>query len=253
MSRHHRRNRRLKLRSFYVWHRYMGISAAAFMLILAVTGILLNHTSDLELDSRHVQSELILDWYGIEAPDSTLAFLAGDRYVTLMEQRLYLNRRQIPGEYSQLTGAIQFNDLFVVSVDGSILLLTPYGELIERLDVEDGIPDRIANIGIDASGSVVVKTVRDLHQASADFLRWSRYEGDQSAIRWATASSLDRQLKAALQQRFRGSILPIERVLLDLHSGRFFGRFGPWIFDVAGALLILLSLSGTFIWLKRKQ
>jgi len=56
-----------------------------------------------------------------------------------------------------------------------------------------------------------------------------------------------------LQRHFRGEVLPVERVLLDLHSGRFFGRFGPWIFDTIAVLLILLALSGTWIWLKRKR
>jgi len=42
-------------------------------------------------------------------------------------------------------------------------------------------------------------------------------------------------------------------VILDLHSGRFFGQLGPWVFDAAAVLLILLSLSGTWIWLKRRR
>ena len=38
------------------WHRGMGALAALFLLMLAVTGILLNHTLDLKLAERH------LDW-----------------------------------------------------------------------------------------------------------------------------------------------------------------------------------------------
>jgi uncharacterized iron-regulated membrane protein len=45
----------------------------------------------------------------------------------------------------------------------------------------------------------------------------------------------------------------VERVILDLHSGRFFGKLGPWLFDIAALLLILLSLSGAWIWLKRRR
>jgi uncharacterized iron-regulated membrane protein len=50
-----------------------------------------------------------------------------------------------------------------------------------------------------------------------------------------------------------GEVLPTERLLLDLHSGRIFGAAGPWIFDIAALLLILLSLSGTWIWIKRRR
>jgi uncharacterized iron-regulated membrane protein len=42
-------------------------------------------------------------------------------------------------------------------------------------------------------------------------------------------------------------------VILDLHSGRLFGRIGVWLFDIAAILLILLALSGTLIWMKRKR
>jgi len=60
-------------------------------------------------------------------------------------------------------------------------------------------------------------------------------------------------LKKLLRNHFRGEVLPVERVLLDLHSGRFFGKIGPWLFDIAAALLILLSLTGSWIWLRRRR
>ena len=47
------------------WHRSVGIFAAVFLLLLTVTGTLLMQTDDLELDSRYVNNERLLDWYGI--------------------------------------------------------------------------------------------------------------------------------------------------------------------------------------------
>ncbi len=253
MSRHHRRKQRFKLRSFYVWHRYMGVGAAAFMLVIAVTGVLLNHTEGLQLDSRHVQSNWILDWYGIQAPRDMNAFLAGDRHVTLMGEHLYLNRREVSGNYRQLMGAVLKNDMFVVAVSDNILLLTLRGERIDRLRPGDGIPAGILQIGTDADGAIVVRTSLDHYQPDADFLHWARRGNDLTGVHWATPSPLDPKLRSALQHHFRGEVLPVERVILDLHSGRFFGRLGPWVFDAAAALLILLSLSGTWIWLKRRR
>ena len=52
---------------------------------------------------------------------------------------------------------------------------------------------------------------------------------------------------------FDDEVLPIERLLLDLHSGRFFGRFGPWVMDAAAVLIVLLGVSGTWIWLRRRR
>jgi len=40
MTRHNKKKSRAKLlRSLYIWHRYIGIGAAVFVIILAVTGL----------------------------------------------------------------------------------------------------------------------------------------------------------------------------------------------------------------------
>ena len=253
MSRHHRRKQRLKLSSFYVWHRYMGVSAAAFVLIVAVTGLLLNHTEHFQLDSTHIQSDWLLDWYGIRAPDSLQTFLAGDRHLTLMGEHLYLNRKEIEGNYRRLVGAVLFSDMFIVATSHSILLLTPRGEIIEQLQDKDGVPAGIKQIGIDANGAVIVQTGHGDYQPDADFIHWKRHTEDSIRIHWSTPGLLEPRLKNALQRHYRGEVLPVERVVLDLHSGRVFGRLGPWLFDVAAVLLILLALSGSWIWLKRRR
>ena len=67
MTKHHPKPRIKQLRSLYLWHRYIGLAAALFVIVLTVTGLLLNHTEELGLDSSSVQSDTLLDWYGIHA------------------------------------------------------------------------------------------------------------------------------------------------------------------------------------------
>jgi hypothetical protein len=253
MSRQHHRKQRFKLRSFYVWHRYMGVGAALFVLIIAVTGVLLNHTEAFRFDSRHVKSGWVLDWYGIKAPAQLHSFSANGHHITLMGEHLYLNRREIPGEYYRLVGALYLQDLYVVAVSESILLLTPQGEIVEQLHGEDGVPAGISAIGSDGNGRLVTEGGHDYYRADRDFLKWERRTDGGKGIRWAQAGQPDSQLTASLRAHYRGEVLPVERVILDLHSGRFFGRAGPWIFDIAALLLILLALSGTWIWLRRRR
>jgi hypothetical protein len=253
MSRRHHRKQRFKLRSLYVWHRYMGLGAALVAVLVAITGILLNHTEDFDFDSRHVQADWILDWYGIEPPEDLLSFPLADRHVTLMGEHLYLDRKEIDGEYRDLVGAVLMGDIFVVAVSNSILLLTPRGELIERLRGEDGVPAGMKRIGTDAQGALVVEGSHVLYRADSDFLRWQHADSPSPAIRWARPGTLEPQLKLSLQNHFRGEVLPVERLILDLHSGRFFGRLGPWVVDAAAVLITLLALSGTWIWLKRRR
>ncbi len=231
----------------------MGVSAALFTLIIAFTGILLNHTEDFDFHDRHVKTDWILDWYGIEAPQQLLSFPTGERHITLMGDDLYLDRREIGDDYRDLTGAVELNDMLVVSVNNTILLLTPRGDIVERLKHSEGVPAGIEQIGISAEGGIAVRTLHEIYLPDGDFIRWRRYDGDPGNIRWAVPAPLEPRLKQELQHHFRGEVLSVERVLLDLHSGRFFGKPGPWVFDIAAALLILLSLSGAWIWLKRRR
>ncbi|MCO6411961.1 MAG: PepSY-associated TM helix domain-containing protein [Thiogranum sp.] len=253
MSRRHHRHRRFKLRSLYVWHRYMGVSAAVFVLIIAVTGVLLNHTGDLDLDNRHVRSDWILDWYGIESPERLLSYLAGEYRITLMEDRLYLERSAIDGTWRELYGAARLGDIIVIGIDNVILLVTPAAEIIERLDGADGVPAGIRRIGRSENGVLVLQAGSSLYQADTDLVRWTPWQGDPATVDWSQTDPVAPQLRTALQRQYRNEILPLERLVLDLHSGRFFGKAGPWVFDIAALLLILLALSGTLIWLKRKR
>jgi len=140
-----------------------------------------------------------------------------------------------------------------VAVSDSILLLTSHGEVVEQLHDEDGVPAAITAIGSDDSGRLVTEGSHDHYRADRDFLKWERFDAGSEGIRWAQSGQPDSQLTALLQAHYREEVLPMERVILDLHSGRFFGRAGPWVFDIAALLLILLALSGTWIWLRRRR
>ena len=50
-------------------HRRMGITSALFVILLTVTGLLLQHSPILKLDTSYIQSPALVDWYGIEAPN----------------------------------------------------------------------------------------------------------------------------------------------------------------------------------------
>jgi len=253
MSKAHHRKHRVKLRSFYLWHRYMGITAGLFVLLVAGTGILLNHTDQLQLDQSHVRSAWVLDWYGIKAPDAMTSFAIDGHHITQMGVHLYLEDREISGEFRKLQGAARIDDTLVVAVDDRLLLLSTDGELVDAMDAGEGIPAGIQSVGRDGQGRLVLKTAVDAYTTDTQFLRWSHWQGDAATVTWATPAPVDPGLKQTLQAHYRSEILPLERVLLDLHSGRFFGRFGPWVIDAAATLLAMLSLSGAYMWFRRRR
>ena len=250
MSRHKHRRRLAKLKSLYVWHRYIGLVAALFVLVLSVTGIMLNHTERLQLDSRYVQSEALLDWYGIRSPESTISFRVDKHYVTLLGQRLYFNDHEIDGEYRGLTGAVALPGWIVVATDSSILLLTPEGELVEQLEGADGVPSGLRTLGMSPDNELVVDGSHAFYHPDARFVSWTHWEGQLREVRWVMPAETPADLRARLERHYRGAVLPMERVMLDLHSGRILAMNGVWVMDAAAVLLILLSLSGCYMWLR---
>ena len=83
-------------------HRYTGLFSAVILLMLAVTGIALNHTEDLKLDEKMVNSPAILNWYKIKPPDSLKSFSSGQHWLTLVNHQLYFDHTLLMKNESQL-------------------------------------------------------------------------------------------------------------------------------------------------------
>ncbi|MCF7982624.1 MAG: hypothetical protein K9K86_11625, partial [Pseudomonadales bacterium] len=62
-----RRNLILLLR----WHRRIALIAAIFVVLLALTGLLINHANELGLDKQQLQGSWVARWYGIKKPEAT--------------------------------------------------------------------------------------------------------------------------------------------------------------------------------------
>ncbi len=244
-----RRRHRLKLKSLYVWHRWLGLAAALFVIVLAVTGLALNHTEALGLDERHVGSEWLLDHYGIRLPETVPAWRAGDHWISQWERRLYLDDRDL-GEQGEgrLRGALYWNGMVLVALDDALLLFTPDGE---RIDVLAGaaLPGPPTGLTADATGRPLLLTPGGAFAGDAELMGWEA-AGD-SAPPAPPPQQLPPTLRADIARQWRGRGLTLERVLLDLHSGRILGEAGVWLMDAAAVVLLFLALSGSGIWIVR--
>lgn len=245
----HRRKHRL-LKSLYVWHRYAGVIAALFTLILALTGIALNHTERLKLDASYVESGWLLDWYGINTPATQHAYPLAERWLSHVGDSLYLDEKRIDGNFTQPVGALSFPHFIAVAVAGNILLLTYEGEVIERLGGMQGVPSGMNKIGRMVDGRIVIQAAHGYYLTDRDFLNWQEQE-QIADVRWSLPVAAPAALQARIAQLYRSNELPVERVMLDLHSGRLFGSWGPLVMDIAAMLLIFLAMSGTWIWGKQ--
>jgi hypothetical protein len=218
--------------------------------MLAVTGVLLNHTERLALDEVYVKSEPVLDWYGVRAPDIDGAFNTASHWIVEIEDQLYMDRRALEPPATGMRGAIEIKGLIVVATQGTVLLLTAQGELVEQLGDAEGVPSGLSAIGRARDGQVVVDAAHGRYTTDAGFLSWRHYSGDKP-IRWSRPLPPPPALTRDLQHRYRSHILPVERVMLDVHSGRILGTLGIFVVDAAAVLLCFLGVSGSWLWYER--
>ncbi len=60
-------------------------------------------------------------------------------------------------------------------------------------------------------------------------------------------------LQQAITRVYRGEGLSLERLLLDLHSGRIFGSIGVLVYDLLALALGFLSISGLVLWFRSRR
>jgi hypothetical protein len=231
------------------WHRRLGLLAALLALLLAVTGITLNHSDDLGLDSRFVDWPWLYRLYGentVELP----AYRAGKHWIYRSGAgRVYVDQIELAPCRGELVGAASEGILFAACSE-ELLLATGSGELVESVSATTGLPVPLSGIGL-ADGRLVIQAQGKWWLADLDRLEFDEPARSGVIIEQLAPGELPQSLRAVLPGR--DAWLNWERVLLDLHSGRLGGRLGVWLMDTAGLMLSLLGLSGVAMWFLHRR
>ncbi|WP_114327213.1 PepSY domain-containing protein [Candidatus Colwellia aromaticivorans] len=243
------------IRHLREWHRKLGIIAAFFIIFLSITGVALNHTTTLSLAHKPISNVWLLDHYGIAPPNDIRFYQHSSLQVT--NNLVWLDGKLLLESSSDIVsaGVMSANvsndtivDVFVIVSQASLYIYNNQGELLDQLGVEAGIPEGIEALSID-NDLVIVKTASGYYQSDSDFLYWQAISPLIEPL-WISPQpvSLEKEQQAALA--YRSQFLTIERIILDAHSGRILGLVGVLFMDMVAILLILLSLSGVYIWIR---
>jgi hypothetical protein len=249
----HSAKRKNRLRhSLFIWHRYIGVSVALIVVFLSVTGLLLNHTETFKLDERRIQNSLILDHYGLKLSPPKKGFQLAHKWLTQVEEQLYLDANPLSiRESNPLMGAIKTANFTAIAFNHQIILVTDNGELIEKITSLQGLPKQIQRIGKNGLGQIVIQSTQGTFYSDDDLLSWK--QAMHGAHHWAKASVIPTKLSEQVAQDFRQNTIPLERFILDIHSGRFFGIAGVLFVDLATLLFLFLAFSGFWLWLRQTR
>lgn len=243
-------NRKPRKFTAFLWHRRIGLIACILVVILSITGILLNHTERFGLDESYVDSPALLAWYGVEPDSEPLSFSTDDHLVTQWGQQVFFDNKPVAKYEKMLRGAVKAETFIVVAFDRDVLLFSFEGELVERIPTSTSFSETL-RLGIKYARPVIETADQLAYMADEHIIDWDLIANEN--IAWSEPVTLDDQQMQDLRVAFRGNGLSLERVILDLHSGRIFGDYGVYVMDAAAIALLWLSGSGLWVWLSRRQ
>lgn len=239
-------------RVILAWHRWMGVASAFFLVVVSVTGLVLNHTERLKLDDINIRNSFILSRYGMSGSDSINAFrIQNSDTLAHLDGQLFYNGESLTSGSLPLA-IIEGEPITVVATSTHLIFLTGAGELIESIDHTQLPYERLSAAGTTLDGSPVLVTDSGRWTPDADWLEFDRYQASYE-VTPPTELELSEAESEALLSAFQGEGVSLYRVLLDLHSGRLFGWGGRTLMDLSAIAILLLVTSGIAGWLRKSR
>ena len=231
------------------WHRWVGYSSMIFVLILSVTGLILNRTERLNLNQIQINNSYILSLYDLSPKTSPLYYTDSGNWLSWFEGNLYYGNQLIGQKTSAPIGLVKLDHMIIIGNKDQLSLFLTDGSHVETLYRSD-LPGEITALGKTRKGQLVVISHKKKFTSDDDFISW--YEVD-SAIDVTLSKPTDAPSSITehnIMQDFQRQGVSLYKVILDLHSGRIMGSFGSYIMDLAAISLIFLCITGL---MKRKR
>ena len=227
-------------------HRWLGLSLAFFVLFLSVTGLALNHGEAWQLDKKTIPSWLASLY--IETPDLT-GFKVTEGLVYQAGHTLYLNEHAVTSCSETLIGAAEISGLIITACEGELLAFLGSGQLVERLGAAHGVPSPITRLAMNPHMEGAFVFVGN----DEGWYRYNMEELSSESILVSDESMMQASPAEIPANLALGGAITWERLILDLHAGRWPGFSSTWFLDAVAGLLIVLALSGIGIYLRPQR
>jgi len=234
------------IRHLREWHRKLGIFSALFIIFLSISGIALNHTTLLSLSEKSITSSLLLNHYGIKPPSDIRFYQQKEWLVT--EQFIWLGDKLVYESDEPVISISKFQTYRLLATTKRLIIFTDKGELVDKLDSSSDLPVPIQAISI-SENHILLKTPHGYYQGDSDFFDWQKIN-TLIEPKWTSSEAGTQSESTIASTKYQSQFLSWERVILDAHSGRILGDYGVILMDVVAFMLILLSISGIYMWFK---
>lgn len=238
------------IRTLVSFHKFFGIFSALFVILIAISGILINHTDTLRLSKSQIDQPWLLNWYQIKAPETIQIYQQEPIILAANHNQLMIADNLVHLDETDIKGAASFIGIILAVSEQSLGLFSMQGETLEKQTKSTGLPQQINAIGI--HDGVWLNTTSGTYLSDDDLISWKKANAPND-IPWIQAQTNIAQGNIEyIENAFRAFHLDWEQVLLDLHSGRLFGISGVLFNDFIALILCFLAISGLTVWYKKR-
>ena len=209
------------------WHRRIALLVCVWLVVLAATGLLINHANDWGLDRSVLSAPLQRLFYGIEPGGTEFCAQGAD----------------IGPGCAAVFGRLSLPAGELLLAPDQLYLIDSAGQLLEAVPVSQLGLNGLTGGRAEPDGIYLRDRDRNVH-SDFEFMAWRALD---EGIEPAPGGAWQNRSQAA------GGIT-WERLLLDLHAARFLGPLAGVFTDFMAILILVLALSGTWLWwLKRRR
>lgn len=227
------------------WHGRIGVAAAVFFLFLATTGIALNHTAKLRLGAYHVHAPWLARWYGLKVENPAQGFAAKGALLVGANGAWLLNNKVIAENVPPPLGAVESAGILYIAARDKLYLYSTDGLLVEKIAGAALPALPLLAIGT-AHSRLMLQTASGIY-SSTDGLDWKK--AFPAGVIWSRPVAIPSHEQARIATLLAPGI-SAETLLLDIHSGRVLGTWGPLLVDVVALILIGLGISGGIVFIR---
>ncbi len=224
------------------WHKWVGYGSLILVLILSITGLILNRTEKFNLNQIQINNSYILWLYDLSPKTSLLFFNDDGHWLSWLEGNLYYNNKLISQNTPAPIGLVKLDHMIIVGSNDRLTLFLTDGTLVESLYRSD-LPSEITMLGKTKKGMPVIISKSKKFTSDNDLISW--YEIDKTIdVTLSMPTEGPSLITEQIMQNFQGQGVSLYKIILDLHSGRIMGSFGSYIMDLAAISLIFLCITG---------
>lgn len=218
--------------------------SSILLLWIAVTGLMLNHTTLLGLEGPTGFGRLAQSM-GLEVQCDETAWELGTQLLVSCENGAYLGTQRI-AELNRVRSATGAGGWLLVHGADQVWVLTDSAQVVDILE----LPQPGGKL-MQLQAQAVYTQGAQRWQLDSDTLLWRPWDGASQQLVAIEPRMLATSERRAYERQASGVALSWSKLLQDLHTGRVLRGAGSFLLDVAAISLVLLAILGIAIDLRR--